>query len=77
MNGGRKNWILEDRPLSKDPQLQYAKGNFSASSPDNEIRVFLDYVKNSLSAKKMKKLVDVRSPKEFTGEVLAPPEYPT
>ena len=48
-----------------------------ASGPDDKIRVFLDYVKESLSAKEMKKLVDVRSPKEFTGEILAPPEYPT
>jgi thiosulfate/3-mercaptopyruvate sulfurtransferase len=37
----------------------------------------LDYVKESISTKGTNKLVDVRSPKEFTGEILAPPEYPT
>jgi thiosulfate/3-mercaptopyruvate sulfurtransferase len=76
MNGGRKKWLLEDRPLTKDIPQQYSKGNFKASGPDNNIRVFLNYVKQSLDTKDLK-LVDVRSPKEFTGEILAPPEYPT
>ncbi len=76
MNGGRKKWLLEDRPLTKDIPQEYPKGNFKASGPDNNIRVFLNYVKQSLDTKD-RKLVDVRSPKEFTGEILAPPEYPT
>jgi thiosulfate/3-mercaptopyruvate sulfurtransferase len=76
MNGGRKKWLLEDRPLTKDIPQQYPKGNFKASGPDNNIRVFINYVKQSLDTKD-RKLVDVRSPKEFTGEILAPPEYPT
>ena len=76
MNGGRKKWLQEDRPLTKDIPQQYPKGNFKASGPDNKIRVFLNYVKESLNTKD-RKLVDVRSPKEFTGEILAPPEYPT
>jgi thiosulfate/3-mercaptopyruvate sulfurtransferase len=76
MNGGRKKWLQEDRPLTKDTPQQYPKGNFKASGPDNNIRVFLNYVKESLDTKD-RKLVDVRSPKEFTGEILAPPEYPT
>ena len=76
MNGGRKKWLLEDRPLTKDIPQQYPKGNFKASGPDNNIRVFLNYVKQSLDTKD-RKLVDVRSPKEFKGEILAPPEYPT
>jgi thiosulfate/3-mercaptopyruvate sulfurtransferase len=76
MNGGRKKWLLEDRPVTKDIPQQYPQGDFKAGGPDNKIRVFLDYVKDSLNVKD-RKLVDVRSPKEFTGEVLAPPEYPT
>jgi thiosulfate/3-mercaptopyruvate sulfurtransferase len=76
MNGGRKKWLQEDRPLTKDIPQQYPKGDFKASGPDNNIRVFLNYVKESLNTKD-RKLVDVRSPKEFTGEILAPPEYPT
>lgn len=73
MNGGRKKWLEEDKPLTKDFP-SYAKGNFKASGPDTNIRVFLKYVKDTLGGKV---LVDVRSPKEFTGEILAPPEYPT
>ena len=75
MNGGRKKWLEEDRPISKDV-TDYPKGHFRASEPDDNIRVFMNYVKDTLD-KKDKGLVDVRSPKEFTGEILAPPEYPT
>ena len=75
MNGGRKKWLEEDRQLTKEVP-NYPKGNFKASEPDDNIRVFMNYVKETLG-KKDKALVDVRSPKEFTGEILAPPEYPT
>jgi thiosulfate/3-mercaptopyruvate sulfurtransferase len=74
VNGGRKKWLQEDRPLTKDIQ-NYAKGNYKViKEPDKNIRVYLDYVRNTLGSKV---LVDVRSPKEFTGEITAPPEYPT
>jgi thiosulfate/3-mercaptopyruvate sulfurtransferase len=73
MNGGRKKWLEEDRALTKDVPI-YDKGSFKASEPDQSIRVFLRYVQDTLGGKT---LVDVRSPKEFTGEILAPPEYPT
>jgi thiosulfate/3-mercaptopyruvate sulfurtransferase len=76
MNGGRKKWLEEDRPISKEIPT-YNRGNFKASDPDRNIRVFLNQVKEALNAKDRIKLVDVRSPKEFTGEILAPPEYPT
>lgn len=75
MNGGRKKWLEEDRPLSKDIP-EYPKGNFKAAEPDKSIRVFLNYVRDSMKSSQ-KALIDVRSPKEFTGEILAPPEYPT
>jgi thiosulfate/3-mercaptopyruvate sulfurtransferase len=77
MNGGRKKWISEDRPLTKDLPPRYTKGTFRASDPDDKIRASVDYVKKSLSSKDMRKLVDVRRPKEFSGEILAPPGYPT
>ena len=77
LNGGRKKWLVEDRPVSKDVP-EYAKGNFIATDDtNNNIRTFLNYVKESLYNKNGGALVDVRSPKEFTGEILAPPEYPT
>jgi thiosulfate/3-mercaptopyruvate sulfurtransferase len=75
INGGRKKWLQEDRALTKDLPT-YSKGNFAANEPDSNIRVFLDEVKRGVSASGLK-MVDVRSPKEFTGEILAPPEYPT
>jgi len=73
MNGGRKKWLEEDKPVTKDIP-SHAQGNFKASEPDSSIRVFLRYVRDTLGSKI---LVDVRGPKEFTGEILAPPEYPT
>lgn len=73
LNGGRKKWLEEDRPITKDIP-KYPNGNFIAGEPDPTIRVYLDYVKETLAEKV---LVDVRSNKEFTGEILAPPEYPT
>ena len=76
MNGGRKKWLEEDREISKDAP-NYSKGSFKASEPDKSIRIFLNEVKQALNVKDRIKMVDVRSPKEFTGEILAPPEYPT
>ncbi len=74
MNGGRKKWLLEDRPVTKEVPA-HPKASFKAKNPDEKIRVYKDYVFHSI--RKGKVLVDVRGPKEFTGEILAPPEYPT
>src|SRR6266705_92709 len=75
MNGGRKKWIDEDKPLTKDTP-QYAPTTFKSSNPDESIRIYLRQALD-LYSKPGIKLVDVRSPKEYTGEILAPPEYPT
>ena len=75
INGGRKKWLQEDRALTKEVP-SYSKGNFAANEPDSQIRIFLDEVKRAVSAPGLE-MVDVRSPKEFSGEILAPPEYPT
>ncbi|MGI0148960.1 MAG: sulfurtransferase [Thermoplasmata archaeon] len=75
MNGGRKKWLLEDLPVTKDVPAHPAR-TFHAKAPDETIRVYLDYVRQVLPMHD-KVLVDVRGPKEFTGEILAPPEYPT
>jgi thiosulfate/3-mercaptopyruvate sulfurtransferase len=77
MNGGRKKWIDEDRPLTKDAVTPPA-GKFKPGKPDESLRVYFDFVRGKLD--EVKKggltLVDVRGPKEFTGEITAPPEYP-
>jgi thiosulfate/3-mercaptopyruvate sulfurtransferase len=75
MNGGRKKWLEEDRPITKDIP-KYQLRNFKATEPDKNIRAFLNQVKEALDKENIA-MVDVRSPKEFTGEILAPPEYPT
>ena len=75
MNGGRKKWLEEDRPISKESP-NFSKGNFQAAEPDENIRAYLDYVRNSVMSQHGT-LVDVRSPAEFTGQITAPPEYPT
>ena len=73
MNGGRKKWLEEDKEVTKEVP-KFSEGNFTASAPDESIRIYLNEVKSALGSSV---LVDVRSPKEFSGEILAPPEYPT
>lgn len=76
INGGRKKWIEEDKPLSKDvPQFQ--RTSYRVEKTDDSVRVYLDDVRRAIENKNVVKLVDVRGPKEFSGEILAPPEYPT
>ncbi|MGD1838001.1 MAG: sulfurtransferase [Nitrososphaeraceae archaeon] len=75
MNGGRKKWLEEDRPISKDIP-QYSRGNIQASEANLTTRAFLEEVKKSLQSNNIMK-IDVRSPAEFKGEITAPPEYPT
>jgi len=75
LNGGRKKWLLEDKPISKDVPA-YPRTTYRASGLDESVRVFKDYVLES-TKRKDRVLVDVRGPKEFSGEILAPPEYPT
>ena len=73
MNGSRKKWFDEDRPLSFDVP-SYVKGTFKASEPDNSIRSFMDYVRNAIGSKD-KVLLDVRTKDEYSGKMLAPSEY--
>ena len=75
MNGGRKRWLLEDRPLAKEVP-KFDPEPFSASAPDESVRAYLQEVRESIHAQG-KLLIDVRGAREFSGEVLAPPEYPT
>ena len=74
MNGGRKKWIAEGRELSTDVPKAAAK-SYRAKDPDYSIRAFLAEVTKA-SAERASQLVDVRSPQEFSGEILAPPGLP-
>jgi thiosulfate/3-mercaptopyruvate sulfurtransferase len=74
MNGGRKKWEIENRSYTKDePQIQ--RTNYVAQPPNEGLRAYLFDVRRALD-KKDTVLVDVRSPKEFSGEITAPAEYP-
>ena len=72
MNGGRKKWELEGRPFTTDvPKI--APASYKASAPDESVRARRDQIFNVLDKKSNAHLVDVRSPDEFTGKVIAPP----
>jgi len=74
MNGGRKKWEMEKKQYIKD-EPQIAKTNYVAQPSDEGLRAYLFDVKRALD-KQDTVLVDVRSAKEYTGEITAPPEYP-
>jgi thiosulfate/3-mercaptopyruvate sulfurtransferase len=74
MNGGRRKWLAESRELSTDtPQVK--PRTYTAKDPDLSLRAFLQEVQR-VDPRNGAALVDVRSPQEFTGEILAPPGLP-
>jgi len=74
MNGGRKKWELENKEYTTDePQIQST--DYKSAPPDEGLRAYLFDIKRALD-KQDSVMVDVRSPKEFSGEITAPPEYP-
>jgi thiosulfate/3-mercaptopyruvate sulfurtransferase len=72
LDGGRKKWELDGRTLSSDA-VQRNSTSYTAKAPNNKIRAFRDEV---LAAIGEKNLVDVRSPDEFSGKILAPAHLP-
>ncbi len=72
LDGGRKRWELDDRPLVKDATVRAAT-SYEAKPIDNSIRAFRDEVIDAINTKN---LVDVRSPDEFSGKILAPAHLP-
>jgi len=73
LDGGRQKWFDESRPTTTEapsrPQAQY-----TAADRDESIRTYRDAVKEGLGDGS-KALVDVRSPQEYSGELIAPPGY--
>jgi thiosulfate/3-mercaptopyruvate sulfurtransferase len=74
MNGGRKKWLAEGRDLSVETPKP-APASYKASEPDFSIRAYLPQVQAATKQGAVE-LVDVRSPQEFTGEILSPPGLP-
>jgi thiosulfate/3-mercaptopyruvate sulfurtransferase len=74
MNGGRKKWLEEGRELTTEAPTIQPK-TYRARMADGSIRAFLPEVQRQIGLKQAS-LVDVRSPQEFTGEILSPPGLP-
>src|SRR5690606_1814212 len=72
LDGGRKKWELDARPLVKEVPNRPAT-KYVAQEPDLSIRAFRDEV---VAAIGKKNLVDVRSPDEYAGRLLAPAHLP-
>jgi len=73
MNGGRLKWEKEGRPLTREVP-RYPRTDYQASDPDASIRAFRDQVMAAVEAHRP--LVDVRSPQEYSGELIHMPNYP-
>ena len=74
MDGGRKLWELEGRELTADETKVASSSGYSASEPDASLRALRDQVLSEwVGAPGDKALIDVRSPAEFSGELVAPP----
>jgi len=71
MDGGRKKWLTEGRPITKEVP-NYPPTEYHAKEPDLSLRAFFPQVLESLNRAEFA-LVDVRSPQEYTGELIAPP----
>ena len=72
LDGGRKKWELDGRKLSKDT-VQRPATSYTAKEQDLSIRAFRDEVIDAIGKQN---LVDVRSPDEFSGKLLAPAHLP-
>lgn len=73
MNGGRAKWLADEtKPLTVDVP-EFAATDYTASEVDDSLRAKVLDVLGAVSAKAPLNLVDVRSPAEYSGEVIAPP----
>jgi len=72
LDGGRKKWELDARTLTDEP-VSREKTQYTAKDQDLSIRAFRDEVVAAIGSKN---LVDVRSPDEFSGKLLAPAHLP-
>ncbi|BBM86016.1 sulfurtransferase [Candidatus Uabimicrobium amorphum] len=74
LNGGRQKWVNDNREMTKDtpdfPATEYKVSQIN----EDEIRAFREHVLKHIDGKKP--LIDVRSPGEYTGELLHMPDYP-
>ncbi len=74
LNGGRKKWELENRPLTQEIPVYRTTTYKVPVRNDSKIRAFRADVLEHIQGKRP--LVDVRSPAEYSGEKLHMPDYP-
>ena len=74
LDGGRQKWVSEGRPLTTEVPQRVTTDYPVVDRRDTEIRAFRDDVLAHIG--RTGKLVDVRSPQEFSGELLHMPDYP-
>jgi len=72
LDGGRKKWELDSRELT-DEVPSRAATTYTAQEPNEDIRAYRDEVVEAIGTKN---LIDVRSPDEFAGRLLAPAHLP-
>jgi len=72
LDGGRKKWELDGRELSSDT-VQRPATRYRAQEPEASVRAFRDEIVASIGTKT---IVDVRSPDEFSGKIVAPAHLP-
>ncbi len=72
LDGGRKKWELDSRELT-DEVSDRSPSTYAAKEPDEAIRAFRDEVVEAIG---VKNLIDVRSPDEYAGRLLAPAHLP-
>ncbi len=71
MDGGRKKWLDESRPITTDVP-QYAQVSYTVQGVNPDLRADRDYIKQRLESDGFA-MVDVRSPAEYVGDIIAPP----
>jgi thiosulfate/3-mercaptopyruvate sulfurtransferase len=76
MNGGRKKWELEGRELTTDRTAVAPTSGYRTRESVHEIRALRKFVEETVLESSAFGLVDVRSPEEYRGELLAPPHLP-
>jgi thiosulfate/3-mercaptopyruvate sulfurtransferase len=72
INGGRKKWLEEKRPLTKET-VNVKPATYRVSGTDESLRAYKEEVFSIVEGRKPGQLVDVRSVDEFTGKIIAPP----
>jgi thiosulfate/3-mercaptopyruvate sulfurtransferase len=76
MDGGRKKWLAEGRDLDTTAAKPNPSATpYRATEPDYSLRAFLPQVQQAQKSAGAV-MIDVRSPQEFSGEILAPPGLP-